>query len=363
MKWSTYIESQMRSAGKQNPCFVGVTTPLAILFEALTCLRNYFYDRGWFKIRSLPGLVISIGNVAVGGTGKTPFTSLLVPEALQRGYFPIVISRGYGVKISVRDSWLLIGGKLSRRRQGIATASSDSVDLPDEARMLSEAFSEVPILCGPSRWQGARWYLRNHVAANQRLCWILDDGFQHRKLARQHDVVLLDEKQPLGNGWTLPRGYLRESAAGLLRATAFLITGENRSLSENEVGIRRPRFYMQASNYRFIPINDAAKNLTLGKSQLVVLVTGIARPERFRRSIQSLEMIPQREFFFRDHHQLTNEELAEIAGQKLPVVLTDKDYWRQPTDWESMVLPVFRLHVSWRVDPQLWNHLFGDSNQ
>lgn len=362
---SRFFEEQARtSAAEQSYSFACFMTPLALAFEVMVALRNSLFDLGWIKARRLPGLVISVGNIATGGTGKTPFVSLLIRQALERGYVPVVLSRGYGAKIGRRDSWVLRRGALFSKRgkdffRGSGTPVQD--ELPDEPRMLSELFPDVSIVCGPARWQGAKWYMKSQDRPLN-YCWILDDGFQHRRLLRDHDVVLLDAVSPFGNGWTLPRGVLREPGGSLVRSTELIFSqgSLNNLLSNDPVGLKRPRYGMHPKALHTIPVSPTAEDHIDMKGREVVLVTGIARPERFRGScVDKLGVLPQKVFYFRDHYRLKEKDFAALNGIMVPILITDKDYWRQPNDWGAIAAPVFRVKVDWSVDPLVWPQIFG----
>ncbi|HVJ81035.1 MAG TPA: tetraacyldisaccharide 4'-kinase, partial [Planctomycetia bacterium] len=164
----------------------------SIPYSIATFLRNLAYDSGWTKTHFVAAPVVSIGNLTVGGTGKTPMATWFVRELVAAGRRPALLSRGYG------------GGGGPN----------------DEALVLAAELPDISHAQGPDRVGAAKRLLANQEAD----AFVLDDGFQHRRLGRDLDVVLLDATAPFGGDWTLPRGLLRESAGGLCRAHAVILT-------------------------------------------------------------------------------------------------------------------------------------------
>ena len=155
--------------------------------------RNWMFDHGWRAAHRVDRTVISIGNLTTGGTGKTPIVTWLVNELRRRGHTPAVLMRGY--------------------------KSVDGVS--DEAELLKRAVAPSRVYAQPDRVEAARRAIQIDPAIS---CFVLDDGFQHRRLARQADIVLIDATQPFGFDHILPRGLLREPIGGLKRADAIIIT-------------------------------------------------------------------------------------------------------------------------------------------
>ena len=178
--------------------------PLSFLYGTATAIRNHFYDSATFKSRKLSRPVISVGNISVGGSGKTPFVILLGELLKQRGITFDVLSRGYG-----RETH----GVLAVDPAGAAR------DFGDEPLLIARRLG-CPVVVGESRYKAGMFAERNYDSAMH----ILDDGFQHRSLARDFDIVLLaaqDLRDQL-----LPAGRLREPVSSLRRADAFVLTEE-----------------------------------------------------------------------------------------------------------------------------------------
>jgi tetraacyldisaccharide 4'-kinase len=166
----------------------------AAAYRFVASARNRLYDSGWKRPRRVGIPVISVGNITAGGTGKTPLVAWLARLMVIRKMRPAILSRGYG-----RDP---------------------GTGLDDENRMLQQQAQDVPIVIDPNRLRGAELAQSQHQAN----VLILDDGFQHRRIHRDLDIVLVDALWPFGAGHMLPRGLLREPLEGLARADFLLVT-------------------------------------------------------------------------------------------------------------------------------------------
>ena len=192
---------------------------LAIPYGALLRLRSWGYGGGILRSRRLDVPVISVGNLAVGGTGKTPMTLLIARHLLARGARVAVLSRGYGGTHSGAPRIVSDG------RQLFMTAA----EAGDEPYLLVQELPGLMVVVGRDRYQAG-------LLAQRELhpdCFLMDDGFQHLRLQRDLDILLLDCASPLGNGWTLPGGLLREPSTAVGRADLVVLTrcegGEERS--------------------------------------------------------------------------------------------------------------------------------------
>ena len=283
--------------------------PLSLCYGAVAALRNWLFDARLRKVHDLGVPVVSVGNLTVGGTGKTPTVAWLCQLAHSLGRRPGVLARGYG------------------RAPGEA--------LNDEGAMLQQRLPWLLQEQDPDR-----------VAAGQRLLKkgadfvVLDDGFQHRRLHRNLDLVCLDAHQPFGNGQCLPSGELREFRSGLRRAGIVFLTRAS-GLDEEQILARRQRVFELAG--REIPVYACAHGpsdvlaqptgevlaLASLRGQRVVLLSAIARPQSFRRTADELDLQVAAEFRHRDHHRFTPADLntaAAAARQHQALLLcTEKD--------------------------------------
>jgi tetraacyldisaccharide 4'-kinase len=303
--------------------------PLHIFFYLLSLpyggavrTRNRLFDNGFLKQQRIGCPVISVGNLTVGGTGKTPMVILLAGMLKDRGLRPAVLSRGYGGK-STADVLVVSDGRQ-------VFAGPDQAG--DEPVLIARRLKDVPVLAGPKRAVTGQYALE-HFDVDAIL---LDDGFQHRYLKRDLDIVLLDSRQPLGNGFLLPRGPLRESPSALGRAgvIAFTRAGESEagSIDERLFGILPGRLVLRT---RIRPTSLTApdgKELPLSSLQgkRVFAFSGIAQPDSFRQTIKSLGGIVAGFRAFPDHNGYSSHDLGRIetdAGRAQADILlaTEKD--------------------------------------
>lgn len=268
--------------------------PLSSVFGAAVRARNEFYDRGTFQMRRLQGPVVSIGNLSAGGTGKTPFLILLGELLKQRSVLFDVLSRGY-----------------RRETKGVALVDAAGMagQFGDEPLLIARKLG-VPVIVGEDRYE-AGVYAEQTFGPQLHL---LDDGFQHRRLARDFDIVMLtptDVRDTL-----LPGGRLREPLSSLARADAVVLSGNLAPESIPEYVKRRWRVQRSI----FAPtIKDAC-----------VAFCGIARPEPFFSQLQQAGLNVVATQPFRDHHAYTAEDIQKLLrlrnlNQASAFVTTEKD--------------------------------------
>jgi tetraacyldisaccharide 4'-kinase len=286
-------------------------------------MRGALYDAGLLKGERVEGLrVISVGNLNVGGTGKTPAVLYLAELLVREGRRVGILTRGYG-----RGSKepLTFTGK--ERLPSVEEAG-------DEPLLLARRCPEARLLVGADRRQLAR-RARDEFKLEVVL---LDDGFQHRKLARDEDVVVVDEAVGFGNGRMLPRGPLREPLSGLSRATLLWVRASTRpgptlpSLRAPQVRTRyRPTAWVDPAGGQHTP--EALSG------QPVLALAGLARPGGFLRTLGELGTEVRGTAFFPDHHRFSARELQEVGERAARlgarVVTTEKDLVRLPGGFES----------------------------
>jgi tetraacyldisaccharide 4'-kinase len=321
--------------------------PLALpelAFRAGVALRSLGYQRGFLPAFRAAAPVVSIGNVAVGGAGKTPAAIAVAERLRARGRRVAVLSRGYGARRG--DARVVSHG---------AGRVMPAADAGDEPALLAGRLAGVAVLCGPRRAELAR--LATSAGAD---ALVLDDGFQHRALARDLDVVVLDAANPFGNGRLLPRGPNREPPGALSRAGLVWLSRVDqarpgtlaplRALAREATG-REP----VESCHAPVEVLDGALVRAHGLEALrgtrVLLLCGIARPEGFRRTVEGLGAAVARERAFPDHHDFTPAELDEALAAAAAagcdaVVLTEKDAVRlQPERAADPRLRVVRVEA------------------
>ncbi|HKI98625.1 MAG TPA: tetraacyldisaccharide 4'-kinase [bacterium] len=255
---------------------------LAGVYGALTALRRLAYRRGWLRQARASCPVLSVGNLTAGGSGKTPLVDWLLRAARQAGCRPVAISRGY--RNRTRSDVLRV-----RAAEGPAP---DPVAMGDEPALLARRNPEVPVYVARRRTLAARLA----ALVDRPGLIVLDDGFQHLRLARDLDVVLIDAQQGLGNGWLLPLGPLREPLRAARRAHAVLITkaapGEAEALRGRIATALGPAVPVFTCDYRPARLRRLDGNAELPPEALhgaeVRLLCGIARPQSFVHSVEAL---------------------------------------------------------------------------
>ena len=252
--------------------------PLSTIFGLGVRVRNALYDRGLARSQRLSGPVVSIGNLSVGGSGKTPFVLLLGELLKARGLKFDILSRGYG-----------------RKTHGVLPVDPGGAphDFGDEPLLMARRLN-VPVVVGESRY-AAGVFAENKFGSQLHL---LDDGFQHRALARDFDIVLVtpdDSRDRL-----LPAGRLREPLSSLGRADAVVLTS-GASPDAFPLGQR----LVWKARRGIVPVNVPAKP---------VVFCGIARPKNFVAQIRTAGIEPVAEAFYRDHHAYTEQDLRDLLN-------------------------------------------------
>jgi tetraacyldisaccharide 4'-kinase len=276
-------------------------------------LRNGLYDRGLKQSQRVPVPVISIGNLTLGGTGKTPCVEYVARYYRRRNRRVATLSRGYGA------------------RRGRS----------DEALVLAENLPDVPHLQGRDRTRLAL------TAVDRLQCevLVLDDGFQHRRLARDLDIVLIDATVPWGHDHLFPRGLLREPRNELRRAGVVLLTRADQVTADERGRLReaisRIAGAASVAESRHRPldlVNRAGEQapLTLVRDRPAAAFCGVGNPEAFRRTLTDLGAVLQDFRSFPDHHAYSPRDVAELsawAGRLAPetiVITTQKDLVKLP---------------------------------
>jgi tetraacyldisaccharide 4'-kinase len=271
-------------------------------------LRNLAFDRGWKNSTTAPVPVISVGNLTVGGTGKTPCVEYIARFFRQHDRRVCILSRGYGAEEGRND----------------------------EALVLEDNLPDVPHLQGADRVELAR------IAAEEleSEVLVLDDGFQHRRLKRDLDIVLIDATCPWGHGHVLPRGLLREPASGLRRAQVVMLTrcdltGPER-ITEIIAEIRRQAPQADLVETTHQPsewVNASRRRMSLDAlhGRPVAAFCGLGNPDAFRRTLVGLGLEVSAWRTFPDHHAYTRQDVEGLRGwvRQLPpgtvVAATQKD--------------------------------------
>jgi tetraacyldisaccharide 4'-kinase len=344
-----------------------VARPLAALSGWGVRLRALASERGWIRAHILPGKVISVGNLAVGGTGKSPVVIAIAKALIARRLCPAILTRGYGVSLGKNDFLVLQNGKL-------LWSNCDATVFPDEALMQSRALPEAFVIVGRRRVHAATQLLRllekkqgesENVFAPD--AWILDDGFQHLQIKRDVDLVLIDAERGLGSGLVLPAGFLREGEHALARASHVWLTRNSsssgiKSAAPGGLVARNPWSTKLAGEVFFEsgePLATTEKCPEFDRRFRVLAVAGIARPEVFIANLRAAGIQVERQLIVPDHACVDAAQLREICSSVDAVVTTEKDFSRQMELYISQPKPTYLIPWTARIAPAQMNSLLA----
>ena len=300
----------------------GLLTPLSWIYGLVVVLRGWLYNWRIRKLKRLSCPVISVGNIVAGGTGKTPAVIWIAKYLQSEGFHVGVLLRGYRRKGRSETAIVSDGAK-------ILTPATES---GDEATMIAEALPGIPVVVGKDRYAAGLEAIRLWEGTEGVL--ILDDGFQHRQLARDLDIVTIDSMLPFGTGKLLPAGTLREPRTALKRADVVLLTRTD--LAKKPVSLERFVRRAQLFESRHRPTRLHRLNtgeefpLDLLKGKRTLAVCGIGNPEAFAETLRQFEPKDVELLAFPDHHRYSSADLRQIrdaaseVGANL-VVTTEKD--------------------------------------
>jgi tetraacyldisaccharide 4'-kinase len=316
------IESIMNNRGNPPiPSLASLLYGISIFYGAAQRLRATCYRHQVFPSRELPCKVISIGNLTVGGTGKTPMSIHVAGEIKRAGFKVVIVSRGY--KGGAEKN----GGIVSDGR----TLYMDAELAGDEPYMIACRLKGVPVVVGKNRFAAGTLAISKY----QPDVIVLDDAFQHLKLKRDIDLVLLDFMHPFGNSHLLPRGILREPVSSLARSTACILTryrtGADEAPMSSIAGMQMfvpgipvfasshvPYWYVvpRGEHNSFEVVSDvfSTKDFEQMKQRKVFCFSGIARNDDFRQTAKNLGFKVTGFLEFSDHHRYTQKDLATILG-------------------------------------------------
>ncbi|MDR2806748.1 MAG: tetraacyldisaccharide 4'-kinase [Puniceicoccales bacterium] len=336
-------------------CIAAILIPLSFLFILVVKLRVWLYKKRYLYSQSLGCHVIVVGNITMGGTGKTPVAEYLAKLLLVMGRRPAIISRGYKSK----------GESLYRKFLRWLTHSPDkppkvvsdgenllldSEHAGDEPYMLAKNLKGVPVVVDKDRIKAGRYAIKRFAVD----ILILDDGYQYLRLRSSLRMVLIDKGNPFGNRYLLPRGILREPLGHLDRASCILLTksegSEHSSLARNIARINPQVQIIECCHKPYYLVahhKEEIYPLDLLNGRKVAIFCAIASPEGFEKFILSLgaDIIYKKRYI--DHHRFTNSELSRInerAKEADFLVTTEKDAVRISSDFQ-FTMPLFYVRV------------------
>lgn len=306
----------------------------ALAYGAAVLARRALYALGVLRRKKLGAKVVCIGNLTAGGTGKTPAVLLAAHTLRQRGHNVAVLSRGYGRKGRGKGVAVLLDGR-----------PADWRICGDEPWMMHQSLAGqgVPVLVSSDRAKAGELAVDMYDSD----VIILDDGFQHLRLHRDLDVVLVNARDPFGGGYLLPLGDLREPVSALRRAHMVLITHSDRVEAPELAALRerieavRPGVPVLESAHRPDHLLDVRTEKKLPLSHLkgkeVSALSGLGDPLSFEGSLEELGAVLAQTWRYQDHHAYTAGDLDSVEKLRgeLPLVTTLKDFARFPEDWRE----------------------------
>ncbi|MDP8263068.1 MAG: tetraacyldisaccharide 4'-kinase [Candidatus Ancaeobacter aquaticus] len=328
------------------------------LYSVIVRLRLFLYNCGVFRKKTLGCLIISIGNITVGGTGKTPLVEMFARELTIGKRKVAVLSRGYkrkkhfSVKNLLSKEWWIHSPLVVSNGEKVMHGSKDA---GDEPYMLAKNLSDVIILVDKNRVKSGSYAIENYGVDTL----ILDDGFQYLPLNRRLNIVLVDATNPFGNGHLLPRGILREPLTHLSRADIFFITkADGRDTQDIKNRLRQYNERAEIVECCYEPMHlvemysNEHKELSSIERKKVVAVTAIADPEGFESLIERLGGTIVTRYRYPDHHRFTHNEIetvVETCKKTADIILiTEKDSVRFPI-LKDCSLPIAYLKVEVKI--------------
>ena len=316
---------------------------LEVVYAACTTFRNFLYDRSFIRTKNIPCRVISIGNITVGGTGKTPVVIMTAKMLCDTGFSVAIVSRGYGRK---SHAPLVVSDE-----SGILVSPAEA---GDEPHIIAQELPGIPVVVGKNRYKAAQLAYERF---KPRII-ILDDAFQHRRLYRNVNIVTMDAENPFGNDHLLPRGLLRESPFELKRAHLVIVTRFGDEYRKDKFE-RMIRFhYRNALIFwsKHVPAGlrepCVKKRLELNtiRGKKTAALSNIVNHDSFHRILESLDAEIVAKHTMPDHHTYTREELENIETSARDadadvLVMTAKDERNIPERYNAEIIDKLVLDI------------------
>lgn len=327
--------------------------PLAFFYRVLVGLRRALYFNVLNRVE-LPGNTISIGNLYVGGTGKTPTVIAIAQYFARKNKHVVVLSRGYKSGLKNSDFGLYSQGKLM-----ISNGLEVNHKGADEPALIHFR-AGVDCLYGVDRGSAARWYLQSHPVPD---LWILDDGFQHLKLRRNLDIILFDHSRDLSKENVFPAGLLREPLISVNYADAILFTrckapfvpnwvkgsGIEPAINASLIGFSR----QIEDGFFLVDKMSNMSQVTVSQIALLyasfVFVCGTANPQTVLFQLKSQKLEPHRSLILSDHGEISPSEMNRLGKKCSVVITTEKDYFRDEEVFVNNFQTVIIKRISFEI--------------
>jgi tetraacyldisaccharide 4'-kinase len=326
--------------------------PFSYLYGVIGWIRTLCYDFGLLSSYQASLPIVSVGNLAAGGTGKTPVVDWLVKEFQKQGKRPAIVSRGYGGNF---DSAV---GIVSSGKEILMTAA----ECGDEPFLLAKRNPQCPVLIAKKRIDAVK-NLEESALAD---LIILDDGFQHRAVRRDVDLVLLDFTRPLGNGWPLPAGNLREFPKALKRADFLLMTRATGKNNASFMGLQTYISHHQLAD-SVVSLDGQSVPVSQLKNSKLLAFAGISDPESFFTALERLGLTLKNKLGFPDHADYRERTLDQLRSASTGVdalITTEKDAVKLTAD--MFELPCYQIARDIKINKakelfecltqRLWSH-------
>lgn len=328
---------------------------LSAIYNTALSGRRLVYNSRLKKVKKLPAKVISIGNLTLGGTGKTPAVIAVAGEARRRGIKPCILTRGY--KGTLKGPALV---------SSFMTDPSKTSLLGDEPVLMGSKLGDIPIVKGRNRYAGGIYAL-DKIGRDSIDMFILDDGFQHWGLYRDMDILLVDATNPFGNKKLFPEGMLREPLQSIRRADIIVITRADAVNRESlSVTLRCIKQYhhnvaVYTASYKpkvLVSLSGETRDIDTLKNKKVYLVAGIVNPSYFKYLLHSLGADIVKFKRFRDHYVYTQQDVERIGkeAEGTEIITTEKDLVKL----KELKLPfnVSALGIVFDVEDDFYDILF-----
>ena len=291
---------------------------LFYLFAVKT--RNFLYKKNILKTYTPHTYTVSVGNLTTGGTGKTPITAEIANYFSKKGDYPAILSRGYGGKLQNREVNIVSDGK---------NINYTAIEAGDEPVWLAKHCPKTAVLTCASRIKAAK-FAKNNLHCTK---LILDDGFQHQKLGRDLNILVIDSEKQFSNGCVLPLGALREPVSEIKRADKIVVVNKNFNDKKAKTFARFLKKKYDIPSFVCSMLPEKVYDIRTLKamddeSQAVIAFSAIAQPEQFYKYLRRYDVLATKDF--PDHHQYTMQDIEELRalmkkhGAKY-MITTEKD--------------------------------------
>ena len=289
--------------------------PLSLIYHTITTIRNWCFDAGYFSTYIPPVKTICVGNLSVGGTGKSPMIEYLIRSYMATHHIA-VLSRGYKRKT----------------KGGIEVLPNmNAEDVGDEPLQFKRKFTNIKVFVDANRREGIQAILSKYPEINLIL---LDDAYQHRQVKAQHYILLTTYQNPYFKDFILPVGWLRESRGGAKRAEVIIITKCPETITESQKNEYKRRIKPRSNQqvlFSKIKYSDKIfsnqKQLNLSNFDDFYLITGIANPKPMLEFLKKQDKTFEH-LAYPDHHNFSPVELSKINALEKPILTTEKDFMR-----------------------------------